>query len=60
MLGDQEGTRLDSDKNIRMRASREIQLRGQKVTVLAPSQVLMQTSESNIDEAIESRFNMML
>ena len=55
-LGDQEGIRLESDKSIRMRASKEIQLRGEKVTVLAPSQILLQTSESNIDIATNFNF----
>jgi len=55
-LGDQEGIRLDSDKSIRMRASEEIQLRGEKVIVVAPSQILIQTSESNIDIATNFNF----
>lgn len=50
-LSDQEGIRLDSHSNIRMRAGRKIQLRGKKVIIDAPTQVLIQTSQSNIDVA---------
>jgi len=55
-LDDQEGIHFNSNKNIRMRASREIQLRGKKVTIVAPNQVLMQTAQSNIDVATNFNF----
>jgi len=55
-LEDGEGIRLNSHTNIRMIASGEIQLKGKQVTVVAPDQVLMQTSRSNIDVA--TNFNL--
>ena len=56
ILADQSGIRFDSHANIRMRASKEITLRGEQVTVVAPSQVLVQTSQSNIDIATNFNF----
>lgn len=55
-LADEEGIRLNSQGEIRMRASEEMTLRGKKVKVVAPNQVLLQTSQSNIDIATNFNF----
>ena len=55
-LEDQDGIHLSSNSTIRLRAREQIHLRGKNVTITAPDQVLMQTSQGNVD--MENNFNL--
>jgi len=55
-LEDQTGVQLESNTSIRLKAQDQIQLTGQKVTLKAPEQILMQTAHSNIEMAQNFNF----